>query len=57
MAETPGRKFFDQHMGYIYANKIDQMIDDQYTQDAILISPFAVAMASPERTAVSAAAS
>jgi hypothetical protein len=29
-------------MAYIYANKIDQMIDDQYTQDAVLISPFDV---------------
>jgi hypothetical protein len=37
---TPGRKFFDEHMAYIYAGKIDQMIDDQYTQDAVLISPF-----------------
>lgn len=40
MATTPGRKFFDEHMAYIYAGKIDQMIDDQYTQDAVLISPF-----------------
>ena len=39
---TPGRKFFDEHMKYIYANKIDEMIDDQYTQDAVLISPFDV---------------
>jgi hypothetical protein len=27
-------------MAYIYAGKIDQMIDDQYAQDAVLISPF-----------------
>jgi hypothetical protein len=40
MATTPGRKFFDEHMKYIYANDIDGMIDDQYTQDAVLISPF-----------------
>jgi hypothetical protein len=26
-------------MAYIYANKIDEMIDDQYTQDATLIRP------------------
>ncbi|MGH7966894.1 MAG: hypothetical protein ACRERD_34575 [Candidatus Binatia bacterium] len=37
---TPGRKFFDEHMAYIAANDIDGMIDDQYTQDAVLISPF-----------------
>ena len=41
-APTPGRKFFDEHMAYIYANKIDEMIDDQYAQDAVLISPFNV---------------
>jgi len=41
-APTPGRKFFDEHMAYIYANKIDEMIDDQYAQDAVLISPFTV---------------
>ena len=39
---TPGRKFFDEHMAFIYANKIDEMIDDQYAQDAVLISPFDV---------------
>ena len=27
-------------MAYIYAGKIDQMIDDQFTDDAALISPF-----------------
>ena len=42
MATTPGRKFFDEHMAYIYAGKIDDMIDDQYTADAVLISPFDV---------------
>ena len=25
MATTPGRKFFDEHMAYIYANDIDGM--------------------------------
>jgi hypothetical protein len=42
METTPGRKFFDEHMKYIYANDIDGMIDDQYTQDAVLFSPFDV---------------
>jgi hypothetical protein len=27
-------------MAYIYANDINGMIDNQYTQDAVLISPF-----------------
>jgi len=42
MSTTPGRKFFDEHMKYIYANDIDGMIDDQYTEDAVLFSPFDV---------------
>jgi hypothetical protein len=42
MSTTPGRKFFDEHMQFIYANDIDGMIDAQYTQDAVLISPFDV---------------
>jgi hypothetical protein len=37
-----GKQFFDKHMEYIYANKIDEMIDAQYAQDAVLISPFDV---------------
>jgi hypothetical protein len=42
VSATPGRKFFDEHMAYIYKNDIDGMIDNQYTQDAVLISPFDV---------------
>src|SRR5262249_25944324 len=34
------RKFFDEHMAYIGRNDVDGMIDDQYTQDGVLISPF-----------------
>jgi len=37
---TPGHQFFDAHMAYIYANDIDGMIDNQYSEDAVLISPF-----------------
>lgn len=44
---TPGRKFFDEHMAYIYANKIDEMIENQYTQDAVLFSPFDVLKTPP----------
>jgi hypothetical protein len=47
VATTPGRRFFDEHMQYIVANKIDEMIDDQYTQDATLISPFDVLKTPP----------
>lgn len=39
---TPGRQFFDEHMAYIYAGDIDGMIDHQYHEDAVLISPFDV---------------
>lgn len=42
MSTTPGRKFFDAHMAYIYAGDIDGLIDDQYTSDGVLISPFDV---------------
>ena len=39
-ATTPGRKFFDEHMAYIYAGDVDGMIDNQYSEDAVLFSPF-----------------
>lgn len=42
MSTTPGRTFFDKHMEYIYGGDIDGLIDDQYTEDAVLISPFDV---------------
>jgi len=42
MATTPGKQFFDVHMQYIYANDIDGMIDNQYTEDSVLFSPFDV---------------
>lgn len=44
---TPGRKFFDEHMAYIGANEIDAMIDTQYHEDAVLISPFDVIPGTP----------
>lgn len=44
---SPGRVFFDEHMRYIYANDTDGMIDDQYHEDAVLISPFAVDGSAP----------
>jgi myosin-crossreactive antigen len=39
---TWGHKFFNEHMAYIYGNKIDEMIDDQYAQDGIPSSSFNV---------------
>jgi hypothetical protein len=50
MSTTPGRKFFDEHMAYIYANDVAGMIDNQYTQDAVLISPFDILDVPPPHT-------
>jgi predicted SnoaL-like aldol condensation-catalyzing enzyme len=40
VSSTFGRTFFDQHMAYISAKDVDGMVDDQYTEEAVLISPF-----------------
>jgi hypothetical protein len=40
VSTTHGRKFFDEHMDYIGKKDVDGMIDNQYTEDAVLISPF-----------------
>jgi len=37
---TPGQQFFDEHMKFLSENDVDGMIDNQYTEDAVLISPF-----------------
>lgn len=42
MAQTSGRKIFDEHMGYLYKGDLEGLVRDQYTKDAILISPFDV---------------
>jgi hypothetical protein len=47
MDTTPGRKFFDQQLAYIGANDVEGLIDNQYAEDAVLISPFEM----PGRTA------
>jgi hypothetical protein len=40
VSTTPGRKFFDEHMAYIASKDVDGLVDDQYTDDAVLVSPF-----------------
>jgi len=40
MADSPGRRFFDGHLALIAAGKIDEMVDHDYAQDAILITFF-----------------
>jgi hypothetical protein len=37
---SPGRQFFDKHLEAIAAGEIDEMVDRDYTQDAILITFF-----------------
>jgi hypothetical protein len=37
---TPGRKFFDTHLEAIAAGKIDEMVDRDYAEDAVLITFF-----------------
>jgi hypothetical protein len=37
---TPGRQFFDEHMKYIVAKDMAGMIQDTYTEDAILYNAF-----------------
>ena len=33
------RKFYDKQMDYILRNDVDGMIDNQYAEDGVLISP------------------
>ena len=47
VVKTSGQKFFDEHMAYIENNDVDGMIDDQYHEDAVLISPFDVIPGTP----------
>ncbi len=44
---SPGRTFLDEHMAYIAAKDVDGMIDNQYTEDAALISPFDILQTPP----------
>lgn len=44
---TPGRQFFDKQLEYLSANKIDELIDNQYASDAVLISAFNVLPSPP----------
>ncbi|MFN6559498.1 MAG: nuclear transport factor 2 family protein [Nostoc sp. ChiSLP01] len=37
---SPGRQFFDKHLETIAAGKIDEMVDRDYAEDAVLITFF-----------------
>jgi hypothetical protein len=38
MEATPGRKFYNDQLGYLYAKDVDGLIDHHYNEDAVLIS-------------------
>lgn len=38
MAVTTGRKFYDEQLDYLYAKDVDGLIDNHYTEDAVLTS-------------------
>jgi len=42
MADTSGRIFFDQHVGYLTKGDLDALVQGQYVEDAVMISPFDV---------------
>jgi len=37
-ATTPGHKFYDEQLDYIFANDVSGLIDNHYNEDAVLIS-------------------
>lgn len=42
MSTTPGHLFFDQHVNNLTPSGLDTLIQEQYLEDAVLISPFDV---------------
>jgi hypothetical protein len=40
VSTTPGREFFDQHMAYINTRDLDGLVRNQYSENAVLITPF-----------------
>lgn len=38
MATTPGRAFYDKQLEYLYAKDVDGLIDNNYNEDAVLVS-------------------
>jgi hypothetical protein len=35
---TPGRKFYEEQLNYLFAKDVDGLIDNHYNEDAILVS-------------------
>ena len=42
MSSTPGHTFFDQHVSQLTRGDLDSLIQEQYIEDAVMISPFDV---------------
>jgi hypothetical protein len=40
--KSRGQQIFDEHMGYLMSGDLEGLLKNQYTPDAILISPFDV---------------
>jgi hypothetical protein len=40
VSTTPGRQFFDQHMAYLNTCDLDRLVGTQYSENAVLITPF-----------------
>lgn len=38
MEDTPGKKFYEKHLGYFYAKDVDGLVENDYNEDAVLIS-------------------
>jgi ketosteroid isomerase-like protein len=35
---TPGRKFYEEQLNYLFAKDVDGLIDNHYNEDALLVS-------------------
>ena len=40
VSTTPGQTFFTKHMGYLTGREVGRLLEEQYTEDAVLITPF-----------------
>jgi ketosteroid isomerase-like protein len=50
VSTSPGQTFFNAHVGYLMSNDLDALVKEQYTEDAVLISPFDVLDTPPPHT-------
>lgn len=38
MADTPGKKFYEDQLDYIFRKDVDGLIDNHYNEDAVLVA-------------------